>query len=84
MADKELKDRLNALLFPNEKCEKCGCHQTWHGWWIEDGDVRCHNCVSGIQMAQVVYSARPSCYRRCYRDIYTLEDAEKEQAVSHG
>ena len=74
MTDEELKDQLNLILF-NEYCRKCGCHQTWHGWWINDGHVRCHNCVSGMQMAQVNYAPRPACFRRCYADIYTLEDA---------
>ena len=74
MTDEELKQKLDEALFPNGNCEKCGCHHTRHGWWIEDGDVRCHSCIMGIQMAQVIFNERPGCYKLCYRDIYTLED----------
>ena len=75
MNDKELKSRLNFLLFPDTYCNKCGCHQTWHGWWIESGDVRCHNCVRGIATANVPFFSFPSSYKLCYSNIFTLEDA---------
>ena len=77
LTDKQLKDRMNSALFTDEYCTKCGCHQTWHGWWIYDGLVRCSSCQTGIHMAQVDYFEWPASLRICYRDVWTLDDAAK-------
>ena len=78
--DKILKDRLNIALFSDEYCQVCGCHQTHHGWWIEHGEVRCHNCKQGIAMAQTVFSRGGRLSNRlCYH--MTEQELEYQEAT---
>ena len=82
MNDTELKIALNEELFQDFLCDRCGCHATRHGWWIEDGDVRCHNCVRGIAMAQAVFAEGRRRFALCFQGIYNLDDAK--EAASRG
>ena len=68
MSDEELLQWLYARYFPNEQCEKCGCHRSHHGWHVVYAEVRCHNCWTEINMAQNNFVGNK--WTVCYRDIF--------------
>ena len=66
MTDQALKKYFDANVMQEGPCPKCGCPRSAHDWWVNDGNIKCRRCYSGIAMAQTTFGGQTICRREVW------------------